>query len=99
MNYEDRVTKAAVEAAIEGKCRIVTGTYQGNDTDNRIITLGFTPKLVIVTNNSGMVHVGVGDVYHYGLQITENGFMVHYRNNQGCNSNLGIDYYRYAAFV
>ena len=100
MNYEDRITKSYIEDALAGKCRIVTGSYTGNNTDGRKISVGFTPKLVIVVCNDYLIHVAIGSYAHYGLQITENGFIVNYRNNNGgCNTQLVGDCYRYAAFA
>ena len=99
MNYEDRVTKEYIEDALAGKCRIVTGTYEGDNTDGRMIRLGFTPKLVIVVCNDHLVHVAIGSYLHYGLQITENGFLVSRSDGSGCNVRLVGDCYRYAAFA
>ena len=55
MNYEDRVTKAAVEAAIAGS--IVFGTYTGDGTAERTIELGFTPRAVYVQMKSGRTYI------------------------------------------
>ncbi|MDQ4682712.1 hypothetical protein, partial [Stenotrophomonas maltophilia group sp. RNC7] len=33
--------------------RIATGTYVGNDTSNRVINIGFTPKVILVSANIG----------------------------------------------
>ena len=67
MNYEDRVTKAAVEAAIEGS--IVCGTYTGNNTENRFIDLGFTPRAVFIMNNTGTTYTTMNTAnvnYYFG---------------------------------
>ena len=95
----DAALKAANDTAA-GKCRIVTGTYQGDQTDGRMIWLGFTPKLVIVICNNNFINIAIGSYARYGLQLTENGFIVSYNNNNGsCNTQLVGDCYRYAAFA
>lgn len=59
MNYEDRVTKGAIEAAIAGCAKIATGSYDGEASDLpyggyqiKTIHLGFQPKLLLVTTGS-----------------------------------------------
>ena len=98
MNYEDRVTKSYIEDVLAGKCRIVTGSYQGNDTDNRFISLGFTPKLVLVVARTVYMTTTTEWPY-YGLKLAENGFYVSYNNNNGTNTKMTAQNYYYAAFA
>jgi len=44
---------STVEAKIP---KIVTGTYTGNDSETRAISLGFTPKAVHVSRNNGLTY-------------------------------------------
>ena len=69
MNYKDRVTKAAVEAAIsDGVANaIVCGSYTGDGQASRFIDLGFTPRAVLVISHRGRTCIFVDDYrYVYG---------------------------------
>lgn len=48
----DAGIKAALSTA-QGKAEIVTGTYTGDGTQNRLINLGFQPRGVLVETRSG----------------------------------------------
>ena len=72
--------------ALDAVPEAVTGTYTGDGASSQSITLGFQPRLVLVTSrgntSSGYAAVAVpgGDGYaHNGgvaLQVTEEGFAV-----------------------
>lgn len=44
-----------IDAALAAVPKIVTGTYNGNGKENRVIELGFTPKALLVCNARGAV--------------------------------------------
>ena len=105
MNYEDRVTKAAIEAAIEGKCEVVFGSYLGNDSASQAIELGFRPKAVLMAGGNGVFSSGnaiyggfvVDGAVNAGvlIQITDTGFTVH---KVGSYWGTIDNYHMYAAF-
>ena len=55
--------RAELQAAIP---KIVTGTYTGNGAASRTITVGFTPKAVLVCTISGLMYTPSGSGYVYG---------------------------------
>lgn len=59
-------------AGLTEKAKIVTGTYTGNDATNRTISLGFTPKAVLVIPADTVLHDTGGnyDNYNGGLAVT-----------------------------
>ena len=84
------------------KAEIVTGTYTGNGSANRKITLGFTPKAVLIESESGERLCG-GYSYIYGgltlqgyplcrgstskgAEITEGGFLLYAGSSSMTNS-------------
>ena len=96
---------AALNAA---KAEIVTGSYVGDGTENRFISLGFTPKAVlveyedgsrlnsIVSQTGGIALPGKpcgGSIVTY-ISIQTNGFAVSARDTtHGANGQGGIYYY------
>ena len=109
MNYEDRVTKAAVEAAIEGvKLEYVTGSYTGNNTTTRTISLGFTPKVVFLVQKdslggSQVITGGIAlpdhpmynsnEANYPALAIVENGFQVGWKTPYIMTNSNAVYYY------
>ena len=95
-----------VSQQTDGKCRFVGGFYQGDDTETRTISLGFTPSLVFLETKHGMrTNIQYGDpsggiflpdVATPGGAIVEGGFQV--RDNADSNTNAGVYTYLYAAF-
>ena len=95
MNYEDRVTKSYIEDAIAGAgAKIVMGTYAGDGAASRTISLGFTPKAVLLVdmlgrmfsangNYGGLALAGSPMLDHQSwtpcFTIVEGGFQVLYR--------------------
>ena len=89
---------ANIAATLEGK--IVTGTYTGNGEASRTISLGFTPKAVLVMNQAGymttfssgyyMVNGGLAlqnyPVTANAVVIVTNGFKVAYSSINGQNN-------------
>ena len=109
MNYEDRVTKEYVENALAGAgVKVLTGMYTGNGSDSRVISLGVTPKAVIVrsarTSSDTQVYsndveyipmIAVAGSTSVVLSIVEGGFRV---NRHGL-VNRNQDTFVYIAFV
>ena len=56
----------AVETALPLKCECYFGTYTGNGDASRFIDLGFTPKAIISTSESGLMAEENGCNWHYG---------------------------------
>ena len=96
----------------DGKISIVTGTYTGNNSNGRIITLGFTPTAVYLCDHSGLAGAMPGAVFCYGglilpgapvvyeretgAEIVSNGFKVYYSSY--IRTNLSSSTYHYIAF-
>ena len=118
LKAEETARKSAVTAeanartaGLAGKSRVVTGSYVGNGTDSQTITLGFTPKAVLVRAVNGVT----GDTYRtYGalavtgqnaennvgplLALTANGFRAYYstrENTEFLVPRLNYEGYRY----
>lgn len=77
--YQGKLLKDLVDS----KNSIVIGTFAGDGTVNRIISLGFTPIFVILagtyTNETSMVVTGID---YYGFKIVTNGFQLPSTSNQ-----------------
>lgn len=83
---------AKIDAALTQKCEVVFGSYTGDGTASRVISLGFTPGAVYLCSQSGMA--GCCDDYDTScgglafaehpvkmkeevvMEIVENGFRV-----------------------
>lgn len=50
---EDRILNSYLSSLYSQKCSAATGTYTGNGVKNRTISLGVTPKAVIIDPNGG----------------------------------------------
>lgn len=63
-NADNAETSARTQAdthlqnQINAKCSLIFGSYQGDDTAKRFISLGQTPKAVLVVTNWGMFNLG-----------------------------------------
>ena len=67
MREEFNGAMATIDSALHSKPELVFGTYTGNGAASRTISLGFTPKAVLVTASSGLVgYEASGKIYHYG---------------------------------
>jgi phage-related tail fiber protein len=101
-------TANAVKSAYDlasGAAKIVTGTYTGNDNDNRLINIGFTPKYVVVVKTGNQpshfisnVCVTAGTIKN-NCYITTNGFIVSYNSAEpnNLNTSSGGNTYYYVA--
>ena len=102
-----------IDAALGEKCGVVFGTYTGDGAAERIIKIGFTPKLLYLCNCRGCAGSLVGSGYCSGglaapghpvkhtdtiaAEIVENGFRVTHPNDY-IRTNLSGDEYYYIAF-
>ena len=57
---------AGIQADTDGKVEMVTGTYQGDGSDERTITLGFQPKAVLTMAYGTVAGYSSGSFYVYG---------------------------------
>ena len=57
---------AGIQADTDGKVEMVTGTYQGDGSDERTITLGFQPKALLLFDEGGLAGADRGSYYVYG---------------------------------
>lgn len=98
---------------VAGKAEMVTGTYVGDGKTERTIVLGFTPRAVILTDESSNMRDGS---YTYGgvavtgsgsdaMAVTEGGFLVRETGNIHCNyckvtsTSMNTRAYRYIALA
>lgn len=68
-----RDSKVASDAAAALSGKIVTGTYTGNDAASRTISLGFTPRAVMVVHKSGTMGYQPSQPYAMGGLAVTNG--------------------------
>lgn len=86
----------AFSAQIAQKCEVYFGTYTGDGAENRLISLGFTPKAVLVFDSNGRTlcdrdYCGglalpehpVANGNLMVLKIEKNGFRVYYQYVSG----------------
>ena len=55
-----------LETGIATRPQIVTGTYEGDGSDERTITLGFQPKALLLFDEGGLAGADRGSYYVYG---------------------------------
>ena len=96
-----------------GKCEIIAGYYDGNEAASQIISLGRTPKAVLVMAQAwGLAYRLSADCYgglavtnspviyrglYNAVSIVENGFQVYFNIDQEVSTN-GKNRYHYIAF-
>ena len=84
-----------IDAALNEKCEFVTGRYTGNGAETRVISLGFTPKAVLVLREDGATTYPNNNTQVYGglaavgmplkksgldaVAVVDGGFQVGYR--------------------
>ena len=104
------VAKKATTAALEALSKklasmpcLVTGTYTGDGTDSRLISLGFQPKALLVMREEGYSARPYTDDYYGGLALP--GKPVCLQTSYGTNYILTIEskgfrvYYNYDKYV
>ena len=100
----------ALESQILTKCQACIGSYTGNSEESQMISLGVTPKAVLIASSDGMFRNGdfkYGGIAIQGspstysgqtmIEIVENGFKVYYNNSKYVQVNSGTR--RYIALV
>lgn len=100
-----------IDTALAAMNGLTFGTYTGDDTEERFISLGFTPKAVYVCTEDGIAGTLEAYEYCYGglaftghpvrqtvdiIAIETNGFRV-YQPNRNIRTNLSNETYYYAA--
>lgn len=60
----------ALQSSLQQKCEVYFGTYTGDGTENRVISLGFTPKAVLLLKADGRTYYERH--YYGGLAFTDN---------------------------
>ena len=118
---EDRILRedfnadnAKIKAALDNVTEIASaasklhfGTYKGTVTASQTISLGFTPKIIIVCTEAGMFSDANGN--YYGglaftgipcisastkvLEIVDNGFIAYYSNGNKASANANRTYH------
>ena len=80
-------TRTSVDANLQNqintKCSVYIGSYQGDGTERRFISLGVTPKAVFVITNWGMMNLGTNGGSG-GLAVTG--------SPSYCSSTIGTAY-------
>lgn len=80
------------------KCEIDFTTFEGDGTTNRLVSLGYRPKAVLVTANSGLTHysgmgLDIDSITYSPVLIADTGFIVNY-DKYGSNVNQdGVEYF------
>ena len=102
----EKATTAALEALSKKLAAmpcLVTGTYTGDGTDSRLISLGFQPKALLVMREEGYSARPYTDDYYGGLALP--GKPVCLQTSYGTNYILTIEskgfrvYYNYDKYV
>ena len=104
----------SLQTQIDAKCRIICGTYTGDGAAERTISLGATPKAVLLFARDGHVaydsYVKGGlafpghDIVHYAgtaLTVVTGGFKVYYKlytNTWQVQTNNNGETFHYIAF-
>ena len=85
---------------IAAKCELYFGSYTGDGTSSRLISLGFAPKAIICAQSDGQILDGnriLGGIVFPdstgGLVIEGNGFRVRYSSDQNWNNTNGRKFY------
>lgn len=95
-NLQNQIDAHATQ--ITKKCEIYFTTFEGDDTSNRLITLGYRPKAVIVTASSGLEHysgmgVDISSMTSGPVVITDQGFKVSFSNYSSNVNQSGVQYF------
>ena len=97
--------------ALEGRVEVRIGSYTGDGAESRTISLGFTPKAVLLECDMGhrsdsYIRYGglalngkpvVGMSNHTALEIVSGGFIVYYYPGYSNTNAVNMDFY-YLAF-
>ena len=65
----------AVQELTQQRCRIITGSYQGDDTQDRLINIGTRPKVVVISYGY-RTYLAFTDYSNNSIVVQDNGFLV-----------------------
>ena len=71
-----------LQTQINAKCEIAAGSYTGDGTENRVISLGRTPKAVLVMENGGKMYLPNSHATYGGLAVTGSPIIYQYDTQQ-----------------
>ena len=71
---------------LDSAARVVTGSYTGDGASSKVIALGFTPRVVLITSRSGQCTTNYD--YYGGLALEGN--PVYYSSGSGQGVNFEI---------
>ena len=109
----DKAATASLQALAAQKCRILFGSFEGDEAADRMIPLGATPKAVLLALEQGQIyrypdtHGGLAlegsplktDKNFVAAEIVENGFRLHCNTAKSAYVNRQGSVYHYIAFV
>ena len=81
-NADNTKIDAALAGLAAAALKLAVGTYTGDGTASRVISVGFTPKAVLVCTQSGLTYSPTASGYVYGgLAVTAgNIYLEHFEN-------------------
>lgn len=87
---------AGLQTALDGKCQLKRGNFNGNGGSSRLVITGPTPEAVILSTGSTVVSVISDDSTISGVKIVDNGFEVY---SGSPNMNQSGKRYNYVALI
>ena len=87
---------AGLQTALDGKCQLKRGNFNGNGGSSRLVITGPTPEAVILSTGSTVVTVISDDSTISGVKIVDNGFEVY---SGSPNMNQSGKRYNYVALI
>ena len=87
---------AGLQTALDGKCQLKRGNFNGNGGSSRLVITGPTPEAVILSTGSTVVTVISDDSTICGVKIVDNGFEVY---SGSPNMNQSGKRYNYVALI
>ena len=87
---------AGLQTALDGKCQLKRGNFNGNGGSSRLVITGPTPHAVILSNGSTVVTVIDDDSTIGSVRIIANGFEVY---SGSPNMNQSGKRYNYVALI
>ncbi|MDR3766407.1 MAG: hypothetical protein Q3Y08_05155 [Butyricicoccus sp.] len=104
----ETAAREQTDAAVALKCRMVCGSYTGDDSASRTITVGFAPKAVLVVSSEARIRednaiwgglaLAGSPVKYDAIVCTSNGFQVKLKHDYSVYVNLSGHTYFYIAF-
>ena len=87
---------AGLQTALDGKCQLKRGNFNGNGGSSRLVITGPTPQAVILSTGSTVVSVISDGSTISGVKIVDNGFEVY---SGSPNMNQSGKRYNYVALI